>query len=97
MTIKEIRKMSIDEMNKKYVSLKKELFDARIQLNLVKLKDTSSIRKIKKIIRQIKTIIREEEISKIKNFNKNIKLKNDSVLDKDTEKDIQKDKYLENN
>lgn len=97
MTIKEIRKMSIDEMNKKNVSLKKELFDVRIQLNLVKLKDTSRIRKIKKIIRQIKTIIREEEISKIKNLNKNIKLKNDSVLDKDTEKDIQKDKSLEKN
>ncbi|MDC9031977.1 50S ribosomal protein L29 [Columbia Basin potato purple top phytoplasma] len=97
MTIKEIRKMSIDEMNKKYVSLKKELFDARIQLNLVKLKDTSRIRKIKKIIRQIKTIIREEEISKIKNLNKNIKLKNDSVLDKDTEKDIQNDTSLEKN
>lgn len=97
MTIKEIRKMSIDEMNKKNVSLKKELFDVRIQLNLVKLKDTSRIRKIKKIIRQIKTIIREEEISKIKNLNKNIKLKNDSVLDKDNEKDIQKDKSLEKN
>lgn len=48
MMIKEIRKMSDDEMNKKIINLKEELFDAKLNLNLVKLKDTSRIRKIKK-------------------------------------------------
>nr|AFN02596.1 ribosomal protein L29 ['Vitis vinifera' yellows phytoplasma] len=72
MMIKEIRKMSVDEMNKKIINLKEELFDAKLNLNLVKLKDTSRIRKIKKNIRQIKTIIREKEMSKINNKNESL-------------------------
>ncbi|WAN63535.1 hypothetical protein RS022_07060 [Candidatus Phytoplasma rubi] len=81
MMIKEIRKMSDDEMNKKIINLKEELFDAKLNFNLVKLKDTSHIRKIKKNIRQIKTIIREKEMSKINNKNESLVIDNkDKIL-----------------
>ncbi|TVY12351.1 50S ribosomal protein L29 [Candidatus Phytoplasma pini] len=62
MKIKDIRNMTKEEMNNKIISLKKDLLDARFRLDLVKLKDTSCIRKIKINIARIKTILKEQEI-----------------------------------
>ncbi|WP_341266604.1 50S ribosomal protein L29 [Candidatus Phytoplasma fraxini] len=95
MTIEQIRKLSKEEMDKKIFSLKEELFNARMELNLVKLKDTSRIRKIKKIIKQIKTIIREKEIAKINNVDENTKVKNQSVSTLDHENSVAKEDSIQ--
>lgn len=75
MIIEKIRKLSKEEMDTKISSLKEELFNTKIELNLVKLKDTSRIRKIKMLIKQIKTVMREKEIAKTNNVDENLKLK----------------------
>jgi large subunit ribosomal protein L29 len=64
MDTKEIRKLSKQEMQKRIVFLQKELFDNKIKLDLSKIKDTSIIKKIKKEIARIKTILKEKETSK---------------------------------
>ncbi|WP_220084268.1 50S ribosomal protein L29 [Candidatus Phytoplasma oryzae] len=60
--IKKIRNLSETELKEKIVFLQKELFNKKLQLNLAKLKDTSIIKKIKKEIAKIKTVIREKEL-----------------------------------
>ncbi|RAM57778.1 hypothetical protein DH96_01610 [Candidatus Phytoplasma oryzae] len=62
MKIKKIRNLSETELKEKIVFLQKELFNKKLQLNLAKLKDTSIIKKIKKEIAKIKTVIREKEL-----------------------------------
>ncbi|WCA22312.1 50S ribosomal protein L29 [Candidatus Phytoplasma oryzae] len=64
MKIQEIRKLSDQEIKDKIIILKKELFDKKIQLELSKFKDSSVIKKNKKTISRMKTVIREREIVK---------------------------------
>ena len=56
----EIRELTVDELNDKVISLRKELFDLKIQKATFKLENVSDIRKKRKLIAQIKTIIREK-------------------------------------
>ncbi|EMR14398.1 MULTISPECIES: 50S ribosomal protein L29 [Candidatus Phytoplasma] len=66
MKINEIRKMSIDEILKNLEYYQKEYFEQHFQSGLSKLKDTSVIRKIRKNIARLKTVIQEKNKEKNK-------------------------------
>ncbi|WP_024563683.1 50S ribosomal protein L29 [Candidatus Phytoplasma tritici] len=53
----EILKLNPEELENKVDKLKQELFDLRFQLALGKLTNTSKIKKLKKTIARIKTIL----------------------------------------
>lgn len=61
MKLAEIREQTIDELKDKVISLRKELFDLKIQKATFKLENVSEIRKKKKLISQIKTVIKEKQ------------------------------------
>ncbi len=63
MKAKEIREMSVDEMNEKLISLKEELFNLRFQLAVNQLDNTARIKAVKKDIARIKTTLRAAELS----------------------------------
>ncbi|MBP3059411.1 50S ribosomal protein L29 [Texas Phoenix palm phytoplasma] len=60
MNIKEIQKMTLSELEKKILFLKKELFHVKLKIDLSQAKDTSLIRKIRKNIARIKTVINQK-------------------------------------
>lgn len=62
MKIKEIRSMTKEDLEKKVVDLKKELFNLRFQNATGQLDNPSSIRLVKKDIARVKTILREREL-----------------------------------
>ncbi len=61
MKAKEIRNLSIDELNKNLADLKKDLFMLRMQHATNQLDNPMKIAAVKKDIARIKTIIREKE------------------------------------
>ena len=61
---KELTGLTADELNEKYEGLKKELFNLRLQAKLQKLTDVSRIGKTKRLISQILTVKRQQEIKK---------------------------------
>ncbi|MEC4559167.1 MAG: 50S ribosomal protein L29 ['Conium maculatum' witches'-broom phytoplasma] len=63
MKIKDVRKMTNEELNAKILHFKKELFDTKLQLELSKTKNTSRVRKIRIIIAQMKTVLNERKLS----------------------------------
>lgn len=63
MKLAEIRELTAEELKEKVISLRKELFDLKIQKATFKLENVSEIRKKKKIIAKIKTILREKALS----------------------------------
>ena len=62
MKTSEIREMTDEELNKKLVDLKAELFNLRFQLAINQLDNPMRIPAVKKDIARIKTIIRENEL-----------------------------------
>lgn len=58
----EIRKLSQEELEKKAIDLKTELFNLRFQLATGQLDNPSYIKTVKKDIARVKTIIREREL-----------------------------------
>ena len=62
MNAKEIRELSLAELNEKLGKLKDELFHLRFQLAINQLENPMRIVAVKKDIARIKTIIRENEI-----------------------------------
>lgn len=60
----DIRKYSTPDLEKKIVEYKKELFNLRFQLAIGQLENTARIKKVRKIIARMNTIItlREKEI-----------------------------------
>lgn len=64
MKLEEIREKTIEELNEEVVSLRKKLFDLRVAKSTHKLENTADIAKTKNIIAQIKTVIREKQLSK---------------------------------
>ena len=62
MKIEEIRKMSIEELQKELVSLKEELFKLRFQHATNQLENPQQIVAVKKDIARVKTVIRELEL-----------------------------------
>ncbi|MBD3948961.1 50S ribosomal protein L29 [Tuanshanicoccus lijuaniae] len=64
MQIKEIRELSTAEMVAKEQEFKKELFNLRFQLATGQLENTARLRQVRKTIARIKTVLREQELSK---------------------------------
>lgn len=64
MTVQDIRNTETQELLNKVEEYKKELFGLRFQLATGQLEDTAKIKKVKKNIARIKTIIRERELDK---------------------------------
>ena len=62
MKANEIRKMSSEDLNKKVIELKNELFNLRFRLATGQLDNPSSIKSVKRDIAKLKTIIREREL-----------------------------------
>ncbi|MDV3198137.1 MAG: 50S ribosomal protein L29 [Vigna little leaf phytoplasma] len=63
LSIKEMRKMNIEELNNKILDFKKVFFETKLMLDLVKSKNTSLVRKIRKTIARLNTVIKEKENS----------------------------------
>ena len=63
MKTKEIREMSVEELETKLAGLKDELFNLRFQMATGQLDNPMKIREVKKSIAQIKTIQREREVN----------------------------------
>ena len=59
--IKEVRGLSVEDLNKKLNELKKDLFMLRMQHATNQLDNPMQINAVKKDIARIKTIIREKE------------------------------------
>lgn len=56
--------MSVQELNNKLMELKTELFNLRFQLATGQLENPMRVKKVKKDIARVKTILREREIKK---------------------------------
>jgi len=63
MKASEIREMNPDELIEEFESLERKLFEVRTQAVTEKLEDPTQLRKTKKDIARIKTILRERETS----------------------------------
>ena len=61
MKAKEIKSLSVEELNKKLEELKKDLFMLRMQHATNQLDNPMQLANVKKDIARIKTIIREKE------------------------------------
>ncbi len=62
MKTNEIRQMSDQELNAKLLDFKNELFNLRFQLATGQLDNPMNIKKVRKDIARVKTIIREREL-----------------------------------
>ncbi len=63
--LNEIRQNSVDELQKKVMDLKNELFNLRFQLATGQLENPMRIKEVKKSIAQVKTILKEKELNVI--------------------------------
>lgn len=61
MKAKELREMSLDEMMRKELDLKQELFNLRFQHGSGQLENTSRLQSVKRDIARLKTILRQKE------------------------------------
>lgn len=62
MKVKDVRDMSVTELDQKLVGLKDELFNLRFQHATGQLENPMRIKEVKKTIARIKTIQREREL-----------------------------------
>lgn len=62
MKVSEIRNLSGEELDKKLVDLKDELFKLRFQLATGQLENPMRIREVRRGIARVQTIIREREL-----------------------------------
>lgn len=60
MKVKEIRELSIAEMQEKEKQYKEELFNLRFQLATGQLENTARIQEVRKSIARIKTVLHEQ-------------------------------------
>ena len=63
MKVSEIRELSTEEINKKLVETKEELFNLRFQQATGTLEKPSRIRDLRHTVARLKTVLREREIS----------------------------------
>ena len=63
MKVKEIRELSTEEIEKKLVETKEELFNLRFQQATGSLEKPSRINELRKLVARMKTILRERELS----------------------------------
>ena len=64
--LKELRDRKIEDLQRDVVEKRKHLFDLRSQAVTEKLEDPSQLRKTKKDIARIKTVIRQRELEQAK-------------------------------
>jgi len=62
MKVKEIRELSTDELNKKIVECKEELFNLRFQQATGTLEKPSRIKDLRHEVARMKTVLREREL-----------------------------------
>ena len=67
MNAKEIRELTLTELNEKLADLKDQLFKLRFQLAINQLENPMSIVAVKKDIARVQTVIRETEIKNSNN------------------------------
>ena len=63
MKVKEIRELSTEEINKKLVEAKEELFNLRFQQATGNLEKPSRIRDFRHTVARMKTVLKEREIN----------------------------------
>ena len=63
MKVKEIRELSTEEINKKLVETKEELFNLRFQQATGTLEKPSRIRDLRHTVARLKTVLKERELS----------------------------------
>lgn len=66
MKVKEIRELSTEEIMKKIISAKEELFNLRFQQATGSLEKPSRIRDLRHEVARLKTVLREREIKEVK-------------------------------
>ncbi|MBQ9743009.1 MAG: 50S ribosomal protein L29 [Ruminococcus sp.] len=62
MTATELKKLSVDDLNKKLADLKEELFNLRFQLAINQLENPMRISAVKKDIARVSTVLRQIEL-----------------------------------
>ncbi len=62
MKIKEIRDLSLDELQLKEKSMSEELFKLRFRKAVGQLESTASLKSLKHDIARVKTVLREKEV-----------------------------------
>ena len=63
MKVKEVRELSTEEINKKLVEAKEELFNLRFQQATGNLEKPSRIRELRHDVARCKTVLRERELN----------------------------------
>ena len=63
MKVKEIRELSTEEINKRLVEAKEELFNLRFQQATGTLEKPSRIRDLRHTVARMKTVLKEREIN----------------------------------
>ena len=63
MKTKEIRELTVEELNTKLKDLKEELFNLRFRHAIGQLENPASLNNCKKDIAKVKTILREKELA----------------------------------
>lgn len=63
MTAKELRALSVNELELKLKDLKEELFNLRFQLAINQLENPMRIKAVKKDIARVMTVLRQNELS----------------------------------
>jgi len=66
MKLQEMKDLTIEELNEKVISLRKDLFDLRIKKATYKLENTSEITKKRRMIAQIKTVVKQKQLQAAK-------------------------------
>lgn len=66
MKAKEIRNISTADLEKRILSLKKELFDLKFQAAVGQLENTAKLKGVKKDIARMKTVINERKFEESK-------------------------------
>jgi len=66
MTAAELKKLSVEELQKKLGDLKEELFNLRFQLAINQLENPMRISAVKKDIARVSTVLRQFELENIK-------------------------------
>ncbi len=63
MDSKNLRDLTLDELNEKHRQYKEELFNLRFQNAIGQLKNTSRIKDVRKTIARVLTIVREKQMA----------------------------------
>lgn len=66
MLVKEVRELSKDEMFRKVEDIKEEIFNLRFQHSTGELENPNRIKQLKRDAARIKTILREDELTKLR-------------------------------